>query len=308
MDDCWERSIPIYSLTKESLGKIFDEFNKSKVLDYKSISIGCRNSNYMVLTSEGKFLLRICVGLSKNEEVISRALDDYIHVPKLLYSGTINRKEYLIYEYIESISMQSLLKKGSLDDKLIKQVAKTAALIHQVDKKRLCGFVEAEYPPFSTWYNLFLDNHYVIERLGNKIVDSVKTLVKHSENQLKKIDSYQSFIHSDFRPANMLVDNKQRVYIVDWEYCGFGHSLGDIGQFFRYQGLFNDHQIKLFECEYNRYAKVKLPKDWYDLAKLRDLINPLQMLGGKNDLPLKYNDLKEIILDTLTYFKEREMI
>ena len=45
-----------------------------------------------------------------------------------------------------------------------------------------------------------------------------------------------------------------------------------------------------------------MPSDWYQLSKLRDLVNPLQMLGAKENLPQKYADLKNIVLNTLAFF------
>lgn len=32
-----------------------------------------------------------------------------------------------------------------------------------------------------------------------------------------EIDDFRGFIHSDFRPANMLVDKNDDIYTVDWE-------------------------------------------------------------------------------------------
>lgn len=51
-----------------------------------------------------------------------------------------------------------------------------------------------------------------------------------------------------------------------------------------------------------RSSNKSLPSDWYELSKLRDLVNPLQMLGAKENLSQKYADLKDIILNTLAYF------
>jgi thiamine kinase-like enzyme len=119
---------------------------------------------------------------------------------------------------------------------------------------------------------------------------------------LYEIDKYISFTHSDFRPANMLIDKSNSIWIVDWEFSGFGHSLGDIGQFFRYENNFNQKQIRMFQEAYNSSSNRILPSDWYELSKLRDLVNPLQMLGAKENLPQKYTDLKNIVLNTLVFF------
>jgi aminoglycoside phosphotransferase (APT) family kinase protein len=138
--------------------------------------------------------------------------------------------------------------------------------------------------------------------MGPETVTRVHRLIRDSRSKLREIDRYQGFIHSDFRPANMLLDKQNRVYIVDWEFPCSGHILGDIGQFFRYRSCFDAEHLVVFEREYNRQAAVTLPPNWYELGRLRDLVNPLQMLGDNNELPSKFQDLKHIILATLEYF------
>jgi thiamine kinase-like enzyme len=152
-----------------------------------------------------------------------------------------------------------------------------------------------------TWYDLFLEKEIVTERIGPEIKNRIKKLIAEKQTCLQQIDQYISLVHSDFRPANMIIDRNNAVWIVDWEFAGYGHSVADIGQFFRYSNCFDRAQIKLFEDTYNSLAYRILPINWYELCKLRDLINPLQMLGESENYPLKYNDLRDVILDTLEY-------
>ncbi len=74
---------------------------------------------------------------------------------------------------------------------------------------------------------------------------------------MPEINRYQAFIHSDFKPANMLVTNDDKVYIVDWEYACTGHLIADIGQFFRYRQHFSVSDFELFESVYNEYANIR---------------------------------------------------
>ena len=100
----------------------------------------------------------------------------------------------------------------------------------------------------------------------------------------------------------MMIDHKKDIWIVDWEFAGFGHSLADIGQFFRESDRFDEVQKKVFEVAYNRIAKRRLPKYWYQLSKLRDLVNPLQMIGASEEnYPIKYADFNKQIQQTLAY-------
>lgn len=308
MDNLWERSIPFYNMDIKKIIDLFAEYDKHfEILNYTPINVGCRNSNYKVHTNKGYFLLRICPlnDISyKKERTISQFFHGYINVPKLLFvsENNITQRICLIYEYIHGISMQEMLiQGGNFEDSIIIQVAESASYIHTHDIINN-GEFDNDYPPFLTWYDLFLEKEIVTERIGKEIKNRVKTLIAHKKSSLYEIDKQICFIHSDFRPANMLIDKNNRIWIVDWEFSGFGHSLADIGQFFRYDNCFNPRQIRIFQEAYNSSSNRILPPDWYELSKLRDLINPLQMLGAKENLPQKYSDLINLVLNTLTFF------
>lgn len=310
MDNLWERSIPFYKVNIKDAESIFKEYNNSlEILDLTAINIGCRNSNYKITTDNGLFLLRICpLGDTswEKEKIISELLSKDINVPRLLFSSedNITQRVCLIYEFIDGCSLQqSITANGTFEDNIITQAAETAAHIHNFDVINNGEFTTLDnYPPFLMWYDLFLENDAAAMRIGNDDKERIKKLISAKQDDLNVIAQYTSFIHSDFRPANMLVDKNNKIWIVDWEFSGFGHRLADIGQFFRYSNCFNSEQIRKFEEMYNRISKKPLPDNWYDLSKLRDLVNPLQMIGTKEDLPEKYKDLKNLILDTLNFF------
>lgn len=306
MDELWERSIPLSKVTITGLNEIFYSFNKSNVVDYRPIMLGCRNSNYVVKTEESKYLLRICPPNDKgymNEKAAFTAVGTKVSMPKLLYISKETDRTYIIYEYIDAISMQTFLSQNKkMDEVIISQVATNCALIHNVKKESVKGLHEFKTPPFGEWYDYFLKNDNCAKRLGINIVNQIKILIHDHKTMLKEIDKYKSMIHCDYRPANMLVDEKNKVYIVDWEYFGYGHILADIGQFFRYHKYFDKKQFELFEKKYNEVSLTKLPDNWLSLCILRDLVNPLQMIGTNEECPHKFDDLKNIVIDILGYF------
>ena len=139
-------------------------------------------------------------------------------------------------------------------------------------------------------------------KLGENLYKRIKKLVLAKETFIEEIENFKSFIHCDFRPSNMIVDENNKVYFVDWESASWGHSLADVGQFFRYRSFFNNNNINCFEKSYNSFANNKLPDNWFDLSLFRDLINPLQLLSSNQKAPLRDADLINIINDTLTYW------
>lgn len=304
MDYLWERSIPVNYINRLELKMLFQKFQQDiEIINYRLVKIGARNSNYIVNTSKGMFFLRICpcesVGY-KNELISYSLLKDIINMPTPLYIGEYKNSKYIIYEYISGASLQGV----DLSDNIIATIAESIAQVHSLKKQEYEKYDMLKYPPFEEWIDLFLENENANKRLGKDLIQRVKKLQIKKQEEFKVIDLYKCFIHSDFRTANMIIDMRMKIYFVDWEYGNEGHLYGDIGQFFREKDKFCKSKIELFKKVYNQNADIKLCENWYELSKLRDLINPLQMIGGKEEAPRKYKDLIGIIVDTLEYFGE----
>lgn len=189
MDNLWERSIPFYNIGVKEMTIIFREYDKHiQILDYTPINVGCRNSNYKVNKNKGYFLLRVCPlnDISyKKERTISELFSGNLNVPKLLFVSENN---------------------------ITIQVAESASYIHNYDVINRSEF-DNNYPPFLTWFDLFLENEIVAKRIGKEITERVKKLVVNKKRYLYEIDKYTSFTHSDFRPTNMLIEKYYFKYI-----------------------------------------------------------------------------------------------
>ena len=302
MDLRWERCIPVYNITFNEVKKIFIDFNPHLIVkEYKLVTIGGMKSNYIVSTNIGNYFLRITPKSSKgykNELRSYLILKNIVNVPAPVYVKVYDKFNTIIYEYINGVSLQGV----SLTDKIIKQVSEDIAKIHNVSKEVYSEYELFEYPALETWYDLFLSNDRAKDRLGDDIVDRVKKLISAKNQELKIIDSYKAYTHSDFRPSNMIITKEGNIFYIDWEFGNYGHVLGDIGQFFRFDEDFSWDKINIFEEKYNEISRFDLPENWYELAKLRDLINPLQMLGAEGEAPIKYRDLRNIVIKTLIFF------
>ena len=305
LDLDWERSIPIIDFKLDELKSIFAEYDKTlTVTSFNAIQLGCRNSNFVVCTNKGKFLLRTTNSDDLNNESIAYELvKDKINVPNLLFYTTKHKVNIFIYQHINSVSMQKLIiESNQCEPFLIEQVAKAAAVIHNTPKEKTLGLAEFDVPPFEMWYQYFINNPMVRARVGEEIHEKLQQLVFKKQKLISEIDAYKSFIHCDFRPANMLVDENKQVFFVDWESACTGHSLADIGQFLRYRHFFKETHTGLFEQVYNTFANRKLPDNWFELSLFRDLVNPLQMLSLKQESPVRNADLINIIEGTLVYW------
>ena len=305
LDLGWERSNSLWCPASEELQSIFTAFDKSlTILGFDPIRIGCKNSNYMVRTNKGSFLLRatnIC-GFS-NERAVFDIVKGILPVPDLLFHTVTQKCNIFIYEFIEGVSLQKLIiESNHCDDSLLEQVAKSAAILHSFPEEISAGLTKWDIPPFEVWFDFFLQDDTVARVLGAQMLLRVHRLVSEKTVFLPQIARLESLIHCDFRPANMLVDAKGTVFIVDWEFASTGHCLGDIGQFFRYRTLFSENQFTLFERVYNSFAVQQLPDQWVELSLFRDLVNPLHLLSLSHETPYRDADLIRIIENTLTHW------
>jgi len=300
-----ERYSNFVHVSSESITSLLKNYNDSIVVSScRKIDHGRANSNYVVYTNLGKFMLRICRSMAtyNNELAVDRELCSSIKRPRLLYARIYDDTPYLLYQFIES---QPLSHEKRISDDVVREVSLLCAKVHNTPLDKVNDVEKLDLPPFRTWYDHFLENPNTIMRLDSDTHKAIKRLVKNSSDELECIDSTHCVIHNDFRMDNMIIDSQKAVYIIDWESITVNHRITDIGQFFRYKGSFSDKQIKLFEDTYNLYAENPLPNDWMRLAKLRDLVNLLQLVSSDKELPNYYETLKKLIHETLDYFKDK---
>ena len=306
LDLSWERS-PILDIKIDEVKNIFAEYDKTlNVSDFNAIQLGCRNSNFVVCTNKGKFLLRITNIAALNNEIIAYELmKGKISIPNLLFHTTKHSSNIFIYQYINGVSLQKvIIESNQCDISLLEQIAKTSANIHNTPKEKTIGLAKFDVPPYEEWYQNFLNKPTLKALIGEEMRERIQRLVLDKQKFIPEIDSCKSFIHCDFRPANMLVDEHNQVFFVDWETAWWGHSLADIGTFLRYRKFFNDTHISLFGQIYNMFANKRLPDNWVELSLFRDLVNPLQLLSSSTqEAPNLHADLTAVIKETLAYWR-----
>ena len=298
----WERSCPPKTVSPGALTKVLQSYRAGAVVcALTPVSVGCRNSNFVLQTEREKLFLRLTDSASNNERAAWSLLHESVRMPQLLSEGELDGSYFLLYGYAEGLSLQQHINTaGSCSPEIAAQAARMAARLHSLDPALMASVNVFTPPPFATWYDLFLKNPLVQDALGGPLIARVRKMLMREEEAIQKISAEPSVpIHADFRPANMLIDAAGQICITDWESFGLGHALGDVGQFFRFRKQFGPAAMHAFETVYNAEAARPLPENWERLALLRDLVNPLQMLGRSWDAPRAKADLLELVRCTL---------
>ncbi|MHB1558077.1 MAG: phosphotransferase [Isosphaeraceae bacterium] len=104
------------------------------------------------------------------------------------------------------------------------------------------------------------------DRLGARLPDRLDALLEHSVDLARRIGPFHpSPCHNDLLPAN-LIDDGERLWLVDWEYAGVGHPLFDLANLAANAGLDEEGERHLISA-YRRNATLEAS----DLAEFRVL-------------------------------------
>jgi Ser/Thr protein kinase RdoA (MazF antagonist) len=233
LDNIWERSIPFYSINEVTASHLLRKFDlKLKVERILPLTEGKRNTNYRIYTSdrERTFLLRIFPPGEESwrkEASLRAALSGRVPLQKLYFldrDETIENRAYGIFEYAEGKSLLELMKSGFVpDERLLHHIGSLLAVIHSQSYDRQ-GFLDEklevveELPSLETWYDFFL-SHHARKRLGADIAKQIEMVVLKKREMLREIGRRFSFIHGDFRPTNLLVNEGKVSSVLDWEFA-----------------------------------------------------------------------------------------
>lgn len=316
MEYDWERTFPFLEVDNSIVSKLFEGIlSENNIVSVTPINQGCRTTNYIIESDRSKYILKIFFSMEQNYMREIRLLtilkdNNILPVPKIYKASKhelIGNRQYAIYEYIDGETVGIAINDGyELDESFVRSVARALAKIHSYKFSKV-GFlgeklnISKELPPLICWYENSMGNMARM-RLGKSIIDKINKIVEKNKQVLNELDKDIRLVHGDFQVTNILVKDGNLSGILDWEFAMAGHPIADIGQFFRYEEYFNNKLIQSFQEEYNKNSDYKLGNNWYKIGKLRDLINLIQLIDTKDDMPNKHNHIKTMVMDTIRGF------
>lgn len=309
------RLFDFQSLAAEAINTIFSKYdNRLVIQNIASITAGMSTSNYMVEASSKKYLLKV-YPKNNDHSGIEIAAYKYAHhiinVPEVLYfdnSKTIIDNTYAIFQYIDGLTLkQHVLRNKGLSSNAAYKIGSMLALLHK--KQYACAAllnddlsIKKQIKKFEDQCKSLLD-----ETAGKHLNEVVKGDLEHfidvNINLIERITEENVFSHGDFIPSNILIDQNDTPWFIDFEYCISVPRYYDIGKLFRtrnnYSEYIDDKAKRDFAEGYNIMSQNGLPEDWYRLSKIADIVVMLGFINRENIPHDWIEEIEEEIIATM---------
>jgi thiamine kinase-like enzyme len=162
-----------------------------------------------------------------------------------LFNPNFLGRQILVIEYINGASLD---KKRLID--YTKSIAVKIKELHQL-KIDAQIFDKVNFSSYSTYWDFIKEiQAYVSEKikklerinLNNRGLKTLEKIVNKSNLRVEEkrrffSGSNFSFCHKDFKPKNIVLDSKNRLRLIDWEYANICDPAFDIASFFRATNL-----------------------------------------------------------------------
>lgn len=213
-------------LNQDEIAGILAEYGLSNLVTFKILSGGSENTNYLVQTAAGKYVLSICEQKSVQQATDLAELLEYLaetgfQTSKVLRSlqgaAIVFRfgKPIIVKEYLEGIIQQDL------SPALLKMIGKELAKLHQIKAPA--------YLPKGLGYGIEQFNQVDRYAPNSEFAHWLKQITVYIQPYLD-LDLPKTFIHSDVFWSNIIIDPEgPSVFIMDFEEAAHYYRVFDLG-------------------------------------------------------------------------------
>ncbi|MDC0059490.1 homoserine kinase [Pelagibacteraceae bacterium] len=206
-------------LSKNVLKGFFLKYNLGKVLSYKGIKEGIENTNYLIRTDRGKYILTIY-----EKRVEEKDLPFFMGLMKNLFNANflspeplINRNGSYVTEILKKKASVVSFLDGSAKKKLSNedcyQIGKHTAKLHQITKN-LTGKRENKLS-VSSWKKIYKKVEKSCSKIHPNLSKTIEQNLYEIENKWpEKIPA--GIIHADLFPDNIFFKGNKLTGIIDF--------------------------------------------------------------------------------------------
>lgn len=214
-----------------------------------------------------------------NHKIDYESLKDLDFVPKLIS----NNEDEIAWQWIEGQHLP-------INDNNLKQVAQIFKQLHNSKKV----FPPSNHAARVKDYLKNIKNKNVVLPIKNEYYKKLNLILKNMKKDCP--------LHNDLWFRNILQDQEQKIYIVDWEYATMGDKHFDLAYFIISSQL-NDEQETIFLNEYDDYDYEHVLQHKFFVVYLIILWLNDQPTMPFPDTP--YYKMLDDIVDTLAKYKEK---
>ena len=202
---------------KEDFAKILENFSIGKYKSHKHISWALGNTVYILITTRGKFILKIYENsdpkfINFQIKIMKLMEKENLPLPKIIETNEgkslliFNNHKIVIQEFVEGREPKRFT------DELIRDIARKQSKMNKALRRiklqaKYTWGVNYQFKPLNFDVSTY-KNFNIIEE-NKKLRDELK--------QIKKQNLRRSVIHGDFHGVNLLVEKNKLKAIIDWD-------------------------------------------------------------------------------------------
>lgn len=216
------------------------------IIEPKPLGGGITNVNFIVEDAGNKYVVRIGDDIPEhqvmrfNELAASRAAFAVGLSPEVIYS----EPGVLVLAFIES---HTLSEADVRKPQMLQRILPLLRRCHHDIATELCG------PVLMFWvFHVLRDYAHSLDEKNSHWCGKLPELLAKAEKLEQAVGSIDIvFSHNDLLPANLL-DDGDRLWLIDWDYAGFNSPLFDIGGLASNNGLDEKAENWLLENYFER--------------------------------------------------------
>ncbi len=314
-----ERRSPLIALGAAQLEEALRSFVPNADLHSHTVAkSGRSNTNYVLDTSAGKFVLRVHArdGLGAKERALYEHCRRLVPLATLVGSspGSANiGHAFSLLEFVPGETLEAVLNAGPCE----RLESAACNLGHALAQLAACRFdhggdltanpndgqLVVQAWPFDDFEQRVLFESPAATRLG-PLRDELWQFLQRARERYPH-DDVPLLVHGDFNPSNLLIAEDGEVSaILDWEFAHAGNHWADLGNLLRYRGAPLPHSLKPRLLEGLADGGLTPPQDWYARGLLADIGSALEFLSSPDDRPQTHARALSQIRGTLTALRE----
>lgn len=213
-------------LKKDEIQHIANDYGLGNVNSFFPLSGGSENSNYLIKSELGKFVLTICEQKTIEEAKQLASILTHLNNNNFKTSKVIlNTKQ----QAIKSCHGKPIMIKDFLEGKVTEDISVNLMFLVGVELGKLHKVKAPEYIPNKTNYDKdqFKEvNDYAPNSAFNYWLNDIKIYIEKQIN----VNAPKALIHSDIFPSNVIISNDESsVTIMDFEEAANYYRMFDVG-------------------------------------------------------------------------------